>query len=93
VSDDYSKKINEAGKLMMKSNFEGALKIYEGMAEQFPDRLAETQGHMAAVHHVLGRLEIAIDLYEKALAAGVEDDRTVRENLDEARADLAKRKS
>lgn len=92
MADDYSKKINDAGKLMMKGNFDGALKIYEGMAEQYPDRLAETQGHMGAIHHVAGRLEIAIDLYEKALAAGIEDDSTVRENLSEARADVAKRK-
>jgi tetratricopeptide (TPR) repeat protein len=92
VSDNYTTKINEAGKRLMKHDFEGALKIYEGMAEQFPDQLAETHGHMGAAHHALGRLEIAIDLYEKALAAGVKDDRTVRENLDEARADLAKKK-
>jgi tetratricopeptide (TPR) repeat protein len=88
----FSSWVNEAGRHLMKGDFEGALRIYESMAEAFPDRLGECQGHIGAAHHAMGRHQTAIEFYEKALATGADDEDMVRENLKEARRDLAKRK-
>ncbi|MDQ3035527.1 MAG: tetratricopeptide repeat protein [Myxococcota bacterium] len=89
-SDPVSMRINEAARLMTSGDYEACAAAYHAIAESHPEERGTCWSQIGAALYFMGRYEEAIQWYEAALREGA-DASDMRDNIDEARAALAKR--
>lgn len=83
-ADGPSALINAAGEMMTSQLFEGAIDAYGRLLRDYPERAADAHNGIGAALYFLGDYAKAIAHYEKALAAGANEE-MIRYNIDEAR--------
>lgn len=88
---DVSRRIDEAARLMTSSQYDAAASAYHAIAESHPEVRGACWSQIGTALYFLGRHEEAIQWYEAAAREGADPD-MMRENVDEARAAIARRR-